>query len=173
MKYFPYLSGFLHWYWATHMTVLVPGHKHQRMQVKLSMKHETWSLFLGYTDTKSTLVQIMAWCWSGYKLNQRWPNSLKDFCQTRPKWLNYFHFKIHQYCQSFYITIHFVEIKQICKYLFSFLTFHLHIFYGFSSLFTFIFSMVLVQYEASRFLPLSDHIIFDHNYPNLWNWNWY
>ena len=43
------------------------------------------------TDGKSTLVQVMAWCYqaTGYGLSQCWPRSLSPNGITRPEWVNF------------------------------------------------------------------------------------
>ena len=45
---------------------------------------------LDFTDDKSTLVQVMAWCRqaTSHYLNQCWPRSLAPYGVTRPQWIN-------------------------------------------------------------------------------------
>ena len=44
---------------------------------------------LDFTDNKSTLVQVMAWCRqaTSHYLNQCWPRSLSAYGVTRPQWV--------------------------------------------------------------------------------------
>ena len=43
-----------------------------------------------FTDVKSTLVQVMAWCRqaTSHYLNQCWPRSSMPYGVTRPQWVN-------------------------------------------------------------------------------------
>ena len=45
---------------------------------------------LDFTDDKSTLVQVMAWCRqaTSHYLSQCWPRSLSPYGVTRPQWVN-------------------------------------------------------------------------------------
>ena len=45
---------------------------------------------LDFTDEKSTLVQVMAWCHqaTGHYLSQCWPRSVSPNGVTRPQWVN-------------------------------------------------------------------------------------
>ena len=45
---------------------------------------------LDFTDGKSTLVQVMAWCHhaTSHYLSQCWPRSLSPYGVTRPQWVN-------------------------------------------------------------------------------------
>ena len=45
---------------------------------------------LGFTDNKSTLVPVMAWCHqaTSHYLNQCWPRSKPPYGVTRPQWVN-------------------------------------------------------------------------------------
>ena len=45
----------------------------------------------GFTDDKSTLVQVMAWCHqaTSHYLSQCWPRSLSPYGITRPQWVKY------------------------------------------------------------------------------------
>ena len=49
----------------------------------------TWHLSLSFSDDKSTLVQIMAWCHQApsHYLNQCWPRSVMPYGVTRPQWV--------------------------------------------------------------------------------------
>ena len=42
------------------------------------------------SDDKSTLVQVMAWCYqaSSHYLNQCWPRSMSPYGVTKPQWVN-------------------------------------------------------------------------------------
>ena len=43
-----------------------------------------------FTDCKSALVQVMAWCCqaTSHYLSQCWPSSVSLYCITRPQWVN-------------------------------------------------------------------------------------
>ena len=45
---------------------------------------------LNFTEDKSTLVQVMAWCRqaTSHYLNQCWPRSKSPYGVTRPQWVN-------------------------------------------------------------------------------------
>ena len=45
---------------------------------------------LDLSDDKSTLVQVMAWCWQApsHYLSQCWPRSMLPYGVTRPQWVN-------------------------------------------------------------------------------------
>ena len=47
-------------------------------------------MWLDFTDDKSTLVQVMAWCRqaTSHYLSQCWPISRSPNCVTRPQWVN-------------------------------------------------------------------------------------
>ena len=47
-------------------------------------------MWLNFTDDKSTLVQVMAWCRlaTSHYLSQCWPKSLSPYGVTRPQWVN-------------------------------------------------------------------------------------
>ena len=49
-------------------------------------------MWLNFTDDKSTLVQVMAWCRqaTSHYLSQCWPKSLSPYGVTRPQWVNVF-----------------------------------------------------------------------------------
>ena len=44
----------------------------------------------GFTDDRSTLIQVMAWCGqaTSHYLNQCWPRSKPPYGITRPQWVN-------------------------------------------------------------------------------------
>ena len=46
-----------------------------------------------FTDDKSTLVQVMAWCHQApsHYLSQYWPRSMLPYGITRPQWVNMIH----------------------------------------------------------------------------------
>ena len=49
-----------------------------------------WWTLLDFSDDKSTLVQVMAWCCqaTSHYLNQCWPRSLPPYGVSRPQWFN-------------------------------------------------------------------------------------
>ena len=49
-----------------------------------------------FTDDKSTLVQVMAWCRqaTSHYLSQCWPSSMSPYGVTRPQWVNWVIFNL-------------------------------------------------------------------------------
>ena len=69
------------------------------MIFKLILVTNGWRIFcenahkwmsLDFTDVKSTLVQVMAWCHKApsHYMSQCWPRSLSPYGVTRPQWVN-------------------------------------------------------------------------------------
>ena len=57
-------------------------------EVSLVKLHSRW-MPLDFTDDKSTLVQVMAWCRqaTSHYLSQCWPRFMSPYGVTRPQWV--------------------------------------------------------------------------------------
>ena len=87
-----------------HVNSLAPGRfewnfKWTILKLILVTTHSAWDISyeitlswisLDFTDGKSTLVQVMAWCHqaTSHYLNQCWPRSMSPYGVTRPQWVN-------------------------------------------------------------------------------------
>ena len=74
------------------------------------------SVSLEFSDDKSTLVQVMAWCRqaASHYQSQCWPRSVSPYGITRPQWVNYW--ANPRFLQIFIIIEHvcfFVMINQV------------------------------------------------------------
>ena len=81
---------------------LAPGRfecNFEHVKFKLILVIDGWGIFcevaliwmsLDFTDDKSTLVQVMAWCRqaTSHYLSQCWPRSVAPNGITRPEWVN-------------------------------------------------------------------------------------
>ena len=64
-----------------------------------------------FTDDKSTLVQVMAWCRqaTSHYLSQCWPISLSPYGVTRPQWVNFLNMKVQVMAWCRQATSHYLS----------------------------------------------------------------
>ena len=113
---FCHLSSYIILYTKHPLNSLAPGRfqfNFRQVILKLIWVNGSWGISyeialrwlpLDFTDDKSTLVQLMAWCCqaTSHYLSQSWPRSMTPNGVTRPQWVNHKSTTIEMmtFCQS-------------------------------------------------------------------------